>query len=56
MTEGMDSADRDRVARRAALQRLVTPADVAESVLYLMSEAGRNVTGAVLTVDAGATA
>ena len=56
MTQTMDSTDRDRVARRAALQRLVTPADVAESVLYLMSEAGRNVTGAVLTVDAGATA
>jgi 3-oxoacyl-[acyl-carrier protein] reductase len=56
MTQAMEEADRDRVARRAALQRLVTPEDVAESVGYLMSEAGRNITGAVLTVDAGATA
>jgi len=56
MTKELDPDHRERVARRAALQRLVTPEDVAESVLYLMSEAGRNVTGAVLTVDAGATA
>jgi len=56
MTQAMSEADRDRVAHRAALQRLVTPEDVAESVLYLMGDAGRNVTGSVLTVDAGATA
>lgn len=56
MTKDLDEDERDRVARRAALQRLVTPQDVASSVLYLMSEAGRNVTGTVLTVDAGATA
>jgi 3-oxoacyl-[acyl-carrier protein] reductase len=56
MTKGLVEEERDRVTRRAALQRLVTPEDVAESVLYLMSEAGRNVTGSVLTVDAGATA
>ena len=56
MTEGLQGEDRQRVARRSALQRLVAPADVAESVLYLLSDAGRNVTGTVLTVDAGATA
>lgn len=56
MTKELGADDRERVARRAALQRLVTPQDVAESVLYLLSEGGRNVTGAVLTVDAGATA
>ena len=56
MTKTLAPEDRDRVARRAALQRLVTPDDVAASVLHLMSEAGRNITGAVLTVDAGATA
>lgn len=56
MTTGLDAEDRERVARRAALQRLVTPEDVAASVLHLMSDAGRNVTGTVLTVDAGATA
>jgi len=56
MTRAMSEADRERVTRRSALNRLVTPEDVAESVLYLMGEAGRNVTGSVLTVDAGSTA
>jgi 3-oxoacyl-[acyl-carrier protein] reductase len=56
MTRSMGEADRARVARRSALKRLVTPEDVAESVLYLLSDAGRNVTGSVLTVDAGSTA
>lgn len=56
MTQALDEAERARVARRSALQRLVGPEDVAASVLYLLSEAARNVTGTVLTVDAGATA
>ena len=56
MTKDLPEGERDRVARRAALQRLVTPQDVAASVLYLMGDAARNVTGTVLTVDAGATA
>ena len=56
MTRSMREEDRERVARRSALKRLVTPEDVAESVLYLMRDAGRNVTGSVLTVDAGSTA
>jgi 3-oxoacyl-[acyl-carrier protein] reductase len=56
MTHSTNEADRVRVARRSALKRLVTPDDVAESVLYLLSGAGRNITGSVLTVDAGSTA
>jgi 3-oxoacyl-[acyl-carrier protein] reductase len=56
MTQSLDPAERERVARRSALNRLVTPEDVAESVLYLLGDAGRNVTGSVLTVDAGSTA
>jgi 3-oxoacyl-[acyl-carrier protein] reductase len=56
MTQTMSEADRERVARRSALQRLAAPEDVAQCVLYLLSDAGRNVTGSVLTVDAGATA
>jgi 3-oxoacyl-[acyl-carrier protein] reductase len=56
MTESMTDADRERVVRRSALGRLAVPEDVAESVIYLMGEAGRNVTGAVLTVDAGGAA
>ena len=56
MTEALEGEGQARVARRSALQRLVAPDDVAESVLYLMSEAARNITGTVLTIDAGATA
>jgi 3-oxoacyl-[acyl-carrier protein] reductase len=56
MTRSMSEGDRERVARRSALGRLVTPEDVAESILFLLGDAGRNVTGSVLTVDAGNTA
>jgi len=56
MTSGSDPEVHARVARRSALQRLVTPDDVAEGVLYLLGESGRNVSGSVLTVDAGSTA
>ena len=56
MTQSMDEAERERVSRRSALQRLVTPEDVAACIQYLMGDQGRNVTGAILTVDAGATA
>jgi 3-oxoacyl-[acyl-carrier protein] reductase len=56
MTDTMTASDRDRVARRSALGRLAVPEDVAESVLYLMGESGRNLTGTVLTVDAGGAA
>jgi 3-oxoacyl-[acyl-carrier protein] reductase len=47
---------REKIARRSALQRMASVNDVAEAVSYLMSDAARNVTGTVLTVDAGATA
>jgi 3-oxoacyl-[acyl-carrier protein] reductase len=56
MTRSLSEAHRERVARRSALNRLVTPADVADSILHLLGDAGRNVTGSVLTVDAGSTA
>lgn len=56
MTEGMDEAERARVAGRSALRRLPEPRDVADAVAFLMSDKARNVTGTVLTVDAGSTA
>ncbi len=56
MTEGMDEAERQRVANRSALRRLADPADIAHAVSYLMSDKARNVTGTVMTVDAGSTA
>lgn len=56
LTEGMDELDRSRIAKRSALQRLPDPQDVADAVAYLMSDKARNITGTVLTVDAGSTA
>ncbi len=45
-----------QIARRSALGRLAEATDVAAAVSFLMSEGARNVTGTVLTVDAGGTA
>jgi 3-oxoacyl-[acyl-carrier protein] reductase len=56
MTQTLGDEQRDQVARRSALRRLVTPDDVAAGVAYLLGETGRNVTGTVLTIDAGNTA
>ena len=56
MTAGMDAAGTARVAKRSALKRLAAVEDVAAAVSYLMSDKARNVTGTVLTVDAGNTA
>jgi 3-oxoacyl-[acyl-carrier protein] reductase len=56
LTKGLGEDGREQVVRRSALRRLAEVEDVAGAVAYLMSEAGRNVTGSVLTVDAGNTA
>ena len=56
MTAGLGDDGREQVKRRAALRRLAEPQDVAGMVAFLMADTGRNITGQVLTVDAGATA
>ena len=56
MTQGLTEKDRDRIVARSALRRLAAPEDIAAMASYLMGEGGRNITGAVLTVDAGGTA
>jgi 3-oxoacyl-[acyl-carrier protein] reductase len=56
MTASMDDSQRAKIAKRSALQRLVDVEDVAASVAFLMSDAARNITGTVMTVDAGNTA
>jgi 3-oxoacyl-[acyl-carrier protein] reductase len=56
MTKGMTAEHREQVARRSALRRLVDVDDVAAAVEYLLGDGARNVTGTVLTVDAGNTA
>jgi 3-oxoacyl-[acyl-carrier protein] reductase len=56
MTEEMDGAARERVRRRSPLGRLANVEDIADAVEFLVSDKGRNITGTVLTVDAGSTA
>lgn len=56
MTEGLGAEERERIARRSALRRLAEAEDVARAVEFLMGDGGRNITGTVMTVDAGSTA
>ena len=56
MTHGLAGEQRQQVIRRSALRRLAEVDDVAETVAFLLSDKARNISGAVLTVDAGATA
>src|ERR1700751_157172 len=56
LTQGLSDEDRQRIAGRSALRRLPEADDVASMVEYLLGEGGRNITGTVLTVDAGNTA
>ncbi|MBV8842221.1 MAG: SDR family oxidoreductase [Bryobacterales bacterium] len=56
MTRQMDPKRREQIAGRSALRRFVCVEDVAKAVGYLLGENARNITGTVLTVDAGATA
>jgi len=56
MTQGLIGDDRKRVIGRSALRRLAEVEDIAAMASFLMGEGGRNITGAVMTVDAGGTA
>jgi 3-oxoacyl-[acyl-carrier protein] reductase len=56
MTQGLASDQRKRIIERSALRRLAEIEDIANMVAFLLGETGRNITGAVMTVDAGSTA
>jgi 3-oxoacyl-[acyl-carrier protein] reductase len=56
MTQELSEPQREKIARRSALRRMPEPVDVARSIEYLLSEGGRNITGTVITIDAGNTA
>jgi 3-oxoacyl-[acyl-carrier protein] reductase len=56
MTHALGDKERAQIAHRSALRRMAEPADVAAAVEYLLSESARNITGVILTVDAGNTA
>lgn len=55
MTQNMRDVERSQIARRSALRRLPESEDVAATVEFLLSERARNITGTILTVDAGNT-
>ena len=56
LTSDLSDEQRNRIASRSALRRLAETDDVARMVEYLLGEGGRNITGSVLTIDAGNTA
>jgi 3-oxoacyl-[acyl-carrier protein] reductase len=56
MTHELTESQRQTIARRSALHRMPEPADIAHSVEFLLGEGGRNITGTVITIDAGNTA
>src|SRR5579864_5785326 len=56
LTGSLGDDQRKRIAGRSALRRLPETEDVARMVEYLLGDGGRNITGTVLTIDAGNTA
>jgi 3-oxoacyl-[acyl-carrier protein] reductase len=56
MTSALRGEQREQIIRRSALHRLAGADDVANAVAFLISDKARNITGTVLTVDAGSSA
>ena len=56
MTDGLGDEGKEQVRRRSALRRLAEVDDIAAMVEFLLGDGGKNITGAVLTIDAGNTA
>lgn len=56
MTQELSTQQREQIMRRSALRRLADPIDVARAVEFLLGDGGRNITGSVMTIDAGNTA
>ncbi len=56
MTHGLKAEQRQQIERRSALKRLVDIEDIANAVEFLLSDKAKNITGTVITVDAGNTA
>lgn len=56
MTQGLEARQRDQVMRRSALRRLAEVDDIANAVEFLLDAKAKNITGTMLTVDAGSTA
>jgi 3-oxoacyl-[acyl-carrier protein] reductase len=53
MTRGLNEEQLDKIKRRSALRRLPEIQDVANAIEFLLGDGAKNITGTVLTVDAG---
>jgi 3-oxoacyl-[acyl-carrier protein] reductase len=56
MTHGLKDEQRQQIERRSDLRRLAGVEDVANAVEFLLGDRAKNITGTVITVDAGNTA
>lgn len=56
MTQGLTEEQRRQITRRSALKRFTGIDDIANAVEFLLGGKSTNITGTVLTVDAGTTA
>jgi 3-oxoacyl-[acyl-carrier protein] reductase len=56
MTSELGAGAVEKIMRRSALRRMAEAEDVANAVAFLFSDGARNITGTVMTVDAGNTA
>ena len=56
MTHTMTEEARKSIERRSALKRMAEAEDIANGVEFLLSDRAKNITGTVLTIDAGGTA
>jgi 3-oxoacyl-[acyl-carrier protein] reductase len=56
MTEQMTGDQHEQIVRRSPLRRLAEVEDIANAVEFLLDQKSRNITGTVMTVDAGSTA
>jgi 3-oxoacyl-[acyl-carrier protein] reductase len=56
MTHSLKEDKRQQIERRSALKRLARIEDVANAVEFLLSDKSKNITGTIITVDAGNTA
>ncbi len=56
LTQDLTAEQRQQIARRSALKHLTEIDDVANAVEFLLGPKSKNITGTVLTVDAGSTA
>lgn len=56
LTQGLTEEQRQQIVRRSALKRFTEIDDVANAVEFLLGCKSNNITGTVMTIDAGSTA